>query len=166
MKINEVEVRFPENRDELVERAVSQDETCVSVGGLAEKLRTPPVVDVSPETRYSRIETQAFAKLVELWRRKQQLSIAQLAEKAGLSEAEILEAERGERAPEPRVLYSLSKVLDISYQKLLLLTGHLADPDRALTRAAVCFAARSEPMERLRPVEEEALKEFVRSLAD
>ena len=33
--INEVEMKIPENREDLIRAAVSHDETCISVGGLA-----------------------------------------------------------------------------------------------------------------------------------
>jgi len=36
--INQVELTFPQNRDELISVAVSQNESCVSVGGLVEEL--------------------------------------------------------------------------------------------------------------------------------
>ncbi len=162
--INQVELRFPDNREALIREAVKHDESCVSVGGLAESLgmlETPPVQVAAPA-----IGAKAFAKLVEFWRRQKQLSVEELAARTGLSEAEVLEAEEGDAVPEPRVLHALSTVLKVSYEKLLHLTGHVTDRDQSIESAAVRFAARSESMERLNRQEEQALHEFIRALAD
>jgi len=162
--INQVEIRFPDNRDALIGEAVSCDESCVSVGGLAESLgmlETLPLQVAVPA-----IGAKAFAKLVEFWRRQRQLSVEDLAARAGLSEAEVLDAEEGDAVPEPRVLYALSCVLKVSYEKLLHLTGHVMDRDQSVETAAIRFAARSESMERLNRQEEEALHEFILALGD
>jgi len=162
--INQVEIRFPDNRETLIREAVSHDESCVSVGGLAESLgmlETPPVQVAAPA-----IGAKAFAKLVEFWRRQKQLSVEELAARAGLSEAEVLDAEEGDAVPEPRVLHALSGVLKVSYEKLLHLTGHVMERDQSIESAAIRFAARSESMERLNRQEEQALHEFIRALAD
>ena len=41
-KINQVEIRFPENRESLIEVAIKLDEVCVSVVG--DKMNMPNVV--------------------------------------------------------------------------------------------------------------------------
>lgn len=162
--INQVEIRFPDDRDSLIRAAVSHDESCVSVGGLAETLgmlETPPVQTAAPT-----IGAKAFAKLVQFWRRERQLSVEELAARAGLTEAEVLDAEEGDTVPEPRVLHALSTVLKVSYEKLLHLTGHVTDRDQDIESAAIRFAARSESMQRLNRQEEQALQDFIRALAD
>jgi HTH-type transcriptional regulator, competence development regulator len=156
--INEVQVQLPANRDALIEEAAAIEETCVSVGGLA---RDPGMIDASPESTLGPV---AFARLVEFWRREQRLSVAELAKRTGLQEAEVIDAERGDTVPEPRVLHALSGVLSVSYEKLLHLTGHVAVRDEPLSRAVVRFAARSEPMDQLSQDEEEALHDFIRAL--
>lgn len=162
--INQVEIRFPENRDELIREAVSHEETCVSIGGLAEQLGMlgMPQFPASAPT----VGAKAFATLIEFWRRQKQLSVEALASRSGLTEAEVLEAEEGDSVPEPRVLHALSGVLKVSYEKLLRLTGHVTDRDETVETAAIRFAARSESMERLNRHEEEALHEFIRALAE
>ena len=162
--INKVEIQFPEDRDVLIDEAVRQDETCVSVGGLARNLGMLDMVQFPGST--PSVGAKAFAKLVQFWRREKGLAVEQLASRAGLSEAEVLDAEQGDTVPEPRVLYALSAVLNVSYDKLLLLTGHATDRDEAVESAAVRFAARSESMARLNRQEEEALRDFIRALAD
>lgn len=162
--INQVGIRFPENRDELIREAVSQEEACVSVGGLAENLGMlgVPQVPVGGAT----VGAKALAKLVEFWRREKQLSVEELAARSGLTEEEVLNSEEGDTIPEPRVLYALSTVLSVSYEKLLYLTGHKSNRDKTVQTAAIRFAARSESMERLSQHEEAALHEFIRALAE
>lgn len=66
--INQVEILFPEDREDLIREAVSQEETCVSVGGMAEGLGTLEVrqAPIAAPT----IGSKAFAKLIEFWRRE------------------------------------------------------------------------------------------------
>lgn len=162
--INQVEIRMPEDRDEMIRAATSIDETCVSVGGLADNLGmldTPCIPTAAPS-----VGPKAVARLVEFWRRSKQLSVTQLAEAARLDEAEVYVAEHGESVPEPRVLYALSEVLEVSYEKLLYLTGHATDRNETLQHEAIRFAARSESMDKLSQEEEAALHDFIRALAE
>lgn len=159
--INQVEIRFPENRDELIHEAVSREETCVSVGGLAENLGMLGMPVSAPT-----LGAKVLAKLVEFWRRAKRLSVEELAANSGLTEEEVLNAEEGDTIPEPRVLHALSEVLNVSYEKLLHLAGHKTDRDESVETAAIRFAARSESMERLNQQEEEALHDFIRALAE
>lgn len=162
--INEVKIEYPKDREDLIEAAINECETCVSVGGLAYDLgmvQVPPIPVANPK-----IGAKVFARLVEFWRRKQRMTVFQLAEKTGLEEAEILDAEQGDTVPEPRVLYVLSSALGVSYDKLLHLTGHVQERNEQLNHAAVRFAANSESMEQLSPEEESALQDFIQALAE
>ena len=62
--INQVEILFPEDREDLIREAVSQEETCVSVGGMAGGLEVRQTPIAAPT-----IGSNVFAKLVEFWRR-------------------------------------------------------------------------------------------------
>ena len=162
--INEVDIQMPSNREALIVAAENEREECVSVGGLADNLGMLGI----PEARSSApsVGARAFARLVEFWRREHRLSIEALADRSGLDEAEVLEAEEGDTVPELRVLHALSTTLGLSYDKLLHLTGHKTDRDQTLESAALRFAARSESTERLSKHEEEALHEFIKALGD
>lgn len=160
--INQVNLHFPDDREALIIAAENEREECVSVGGLAGNLGMLGV----PQSRTSApsLGARAFARLVEFWRREHGLSIEALAARAGLDEADVLDAEEGDTVPEPRVLHALSTTLGLPYEKLLHLTGHIANRDQRLETAALRFAARSETTERLSKHEEEALHEFIKAL--
>ena len=162
--INKVKIQYPKDREALIEAATRESDTCVSVGGLADNfgmMQAPPIPVSNPA-----IGPKVFARLVEFWRRKQRLTIKQLAEKTGLDEAEVFDAEQGDTVPELRVLHTLSQALGVSYDKLLHLTGHVQDRNEQLKHAAVRFAANSESMEQLSKEEETALHDFIRELAE
>jgi HTH-type transcriptional regulator, competence development regulator len=116
----------------------------------------------SPEQESSRV---AFGKLVNLWRRKRGLRMDQLAEKARIDLAELVEIERNiDFIPEPRTVYQLSQVLNLSNERLLQLSGNTVERDRTLGQRAVKFAALSESVEKLNKDEQRALEEFVKFL--
>lgn len=151
---------------EWLRRMAKLEDRCssVSVGGLAEKLGmlgSQQLPALPPK-----LEAKALAKLVEFSRRKKRWSVEDLASRSGLTPAEALDAEEGDTLPEPRVLFALSEVLKVSYDKLLRLTGYVTKRDQTVETAAIRFAARSESMERLNSEEEKALHEFIRALAE
>lgn len=160
-RINDVDLSFPDDRKELIAAACGIEETCVSVGGLA---HTFGILD-TPQPPTQTLGARVFPKFLELWRREHQLSAGDLAARATLTEAEVLEAEIGLTAPEPRILYLLSPVLGVSFDKLMRLTGLIHERDEALSSAAVRFAARSEPMQVLTPAEQAAFHDFINALA-
>lgn len=161
--INQVEFRLPDNWDALIKTTAEHPDESVSVGGLAVELgilRSPSPSSASP------LSNKALARAIEFGRREKQWTVEELADKAGLTEAEVLAVETGELAPEPRVLHGLSGALKLSYQKLLDLAGHTAERSDRLSAAALRFAARSESMERLDRHEQEAFHEFLKVLAE
>ena len=152
--------------DAWLRRMADAEEQCpsISVGGMA--------VDVGlhsgahePGALAAVNAATALARLVELWRRQQQLTVEEFAKRSGLTEAEVVGIESGELIPEPRALLQLSQVIPVSYDKLLHVAGHVQQRDERLCSGAVRFAARSEPMEALTRQEEEALRDFVNLLA-
>ncbi len=162
-RINEIEIQIPNDREALVQEAASFEESCVSVGGLADNLGMLGVSHI--RTGSLTLGARAFARLVEFWRRQKQMTVEELARRSGLDEAVIIDAEEGDTVPEPRVLHILSSVLGLSYEKLLHLTGHIEDRDQELETAAIRFAARSESMKQLSQQEELALHEFIKALS-
>lgn len=162
-------LRFPGNRDKLIARAVSADDACVSVGGLAAQLgllregrAAEPISAASPET----LGLQTLARLVQLARREHGLTPDQFASKCGLDLRELLDIEDTRGIPEPRVLHQVSVALGVSYEKLLVLAGHHRLRDEVLEREALRFAASSGPMDKLSKAESQALHDFIRVLHD
>lgn len=172
---NQNPLRLPENRDELIARAIAADDACVSVGGLAAQLG---MLWDAGQTRAARragtghtaaplsLGLQALARLVQLDRRRLRLSSEQFAAQCGLELHELLDVESAQAPPEPRVLYQLSMSLKVSYEKLLTLAGHRQRRDEALERGVLLFAANSGPMDQLSKSESQALQDFIRALND
>lgn len=148
-------------------RMADAEERCpsISAGGLAADFGMPRHIghaSFGPQEASTQV---ALAKLVELWRRQHRLTVEEFAKRANLTEAEIVGIETAEFVPEPRILWQLSKAIRISYDKLMLIAGHVVNRDESLSNAAVRFAARSETMEQLTRQEQEALHEFINLLA-
>jgi len=111
-------------------------------------------------------EGLALAKLVTLRRRQCRLSVEDLARMAQIDLEDVVNIERGEGSRSgPRAVRQVAIVLDLPERRLLELAGLLPATDRHLREAAVRFAARSEPVEDLRPGELAALEEYVKVLA-
>lgn len=162
--INDAEITLPEDRSQLLEAAFKEDDACVSAGGLALRLGlmdSVPLPGPGPA-----VAAFTFARLIEYWRREQQLTVAKLAAAAGLQEEDVLEAERGHAVPGPRVLHGLSEALGVSYQNLLCLTGQVTQAPARLQQAATRFAASSLPMDRLSDEEREHLHDLMAALSE
>jgi transcriptional regulator with XRE-family HTH domain len=145
----------------LLRKAAEENEGVVSVGGLAAELSeaTGPA-----EVRTGR--RMAFARFVELSRRRLRFTVEDLAKKADVDVAELLGIEEGDvENPEPRTVYKLAAVLQIPQESLLELSGLAVPRDERFHEAAIRFAARSERMDALSRDEEAALQEFVKILA-
>ena len=151
---------------EWLKRMADAEEQCpsVAVGGLAVDLG---LIDQAREPMGLAAvnAATAIARLVELWRRQQGLTVEIFAARANLTEAEVVAIESGEIIPEPRVLLRVSEVMAVSYDKLMHVAGHVRVRDERLSYGAVRFAGRSESMAKLTAQEEDALDEFVRLLA-
>jgi transcriptional regulator with XRE-family HTH domain len=147
------------SRDWLLKAADIED-ACrsVSVGGLAVDfgMPAPGVSSIRP----------AFGRLVEFARRDQGLTVEELAERAGVDLAALLEIENDDRAvPEVKAVHRLAQALHLPRAELMELAG-LATPKPEISRAALKFAARSEPTSELTRDEREALEEFVTALTE
>jgi transcriptional regulator with XRE-family HTH domain len=136
----------------------------------AETPITVGATTVGPEGRFSDRGASgplALAKLVELRRRQCRLTAEDLATRADVDLADVVNIERGEGfVPEPRTVHQIAQVLKLPERRLLELAGLTEVRDRRLREATVRFAARSEPIEELRPEELEALEEYVKVLAE
>ncbi len=148
----------------LMKRAAGEENADVSAGffnlGILERnvsQRGKPD-SLSQEQESSRL---AFGKLVKLWRRKKGLRMDQLAEKARIDLAELIEIENNiDFIPEVRTVYQLALVLELPNDRLLQLSGNTVTRDPSLGRKAVKFAALSESVEKLNKDEQRALEEI------
>lgn len=159
-------LQMPSNRDRSIARAIAADDSCVSVGGLAEQLgflppiprATTPVASTHPQG------LAALSKLVQLARREHGMTPERFATRLGLDLSELVAVESACEAPEPRVLHLISTGLKVSYQKLQMLVGYRENRDQTLEHEALRFAASSGPMDKLSKAEARALHEFIRAL--
>src|ERR1051326_5744987 len=155
----------------LIKRAARDDRAEISagffnLGMLGGKIgaREETSLRLSPEQESSRL---AFGRLINLWRRKKGLRMDELADKAKIDLVELIEIERNlDFIPEPRTVFQLAQVLELSNERLLQLSGNTNVRDLSLGQEAVRFAARSESVEKLNKNEQRALEEFVKFLAE
>ena len=152
------------NKEWLLRMADAEDNCELAVGGLAHELGLleQPEQSFAPPTR------GAFARLIELRRREQRLSVEELAEKADVELPELLDIEHGELTspPEVRTVFNLATTLKLPQQRLMQLAGLAEAKDEGFRDAAVRFAARSESIDKLTREEHRALEEFVKFLAE
>lgn len=109
----------------------------------------------------------AFGRLINLLRRRQQLSVEELAEKAGVDAAEVIRIEDDLHfVPDPRTVYQLAGTFGLPQQQLMQVAGLATAQDLKVREAAVRFAARSEPVAKLAREERSALDAFLIDLSD
>jgi len=138
-----------------------EDNSEISVGGLAHEvgLFDGPAAPASAKS--------ALAKLIELRRRERRLTVEQLAARAEVETAELVDIELGRvDAPQLRTVAKLADVLELPAQKLMQLSGSVIPKNARFTEAVVRFAAKSVPVHHLSREEREALDEFVKFLAE
>jgi transcriptional regulator with XRE-family HTH domain len=154
----------------LTKRAERDDKADISAGVfsidmLKSKRRTHKVASINAAADED--PRPAFGKLINLWRRKRGLRMDQLAEKANIDLAELIEIERNiHYTPEPRTVYQLARTLGLSNERMLQLSGNVIARDQTLGQEVVRFAARSESVEKLNKDEQRALEEFVKFLSE
>lgn len=160
MKTKHAPIEFPSNRDDILELAFAEGDSCLSVGGLAKEtglLRT-----ASPA-----VGSRIFGKLIEVARRKSQWSQEELAKAADIDLAEVVNIERDlDFQPQPRTVYQLAQCFGYQPARLLELSGLTTSRTAPLQMAAIQFAARSEPTSQLTPEEREAYEQFVKVLVE
>jgi HTH-type transcriptional regulator, competence development regulator len=138
------------------------DNSELTVGGLAHELGM-----FEGPAAPTPLAKSAFAKLIELRRRERHLTVEQLAARAEVGMAELVGIELGKvDAPELLTVAKLAAVLELPAQKLMQLSGTVMPKNARFAEAVVRFAARSEPVNQLSPEEHDALKEFVKFLAE
>lgn len=133
----------------------------VSAGGLAARLGL-----LAPSRTAEGLIKSAFARFVELSRRKRGWTVEHLAVEADIELVELMAIERGEAVtPEARTVRQLAKVLELRPEPLMELAGLAVGGSDRISKAAVRFAAKAEPVDRLSREEDEALTWFVDQLS-
>jgi len=141
-------------------RMANIEDSCrtISAGGMAADLGM--VAHVAGESQ------KIFGRLIEFARRAKGLTVEQLAERADVDVAEIVDIERHDDSiPSPRTVYQLAQALNLSPGKLTEVAG-LSTARHEVSAAALRFAARSEPTATLSQAEREAFEEFVKVLVE
>lgn len=135
----------------------------VSAGLLA----VDPIFENEFISEVSNDETRfVLQRFIELGRRSMKLSVEQLAERADIDISELLSIETDiHYLPEPRTLYQLAQVFNVSQGKLMELSGLTKPKNVNYLEEAVRYAARSESIEKLNPEEQAALDGLISVLS-
>ena len=149
------------DKDWLRKMAEKEDGCFVSVGGLVESLaereKASNVVPMKP----------AFVRFVQLARRDRRLSVEEFAERVDVDLAELVKIETEEHyKPALRTVHKIAEFLNVPEKKLLALAGLLQMKDPQFQTAALKFAARSAPVEKLSQQEHADLEEIVKLLCE
>lgn len=138
-------------------------------GDLEISAGTVPVQANQPQTTSAQFLSElhiAFGKFVRLMRKRKGLRLEDLAKVTNIDLEELISIELNpQHSPEPRAVYNLALKFEIPHKAMVQLSGLAQVRDQAFTEEAVRFAARSEPLEGLKPEEEEALMHFVTVLS-
>lgn len=107
----------------------------------------------------------ALGVLVRQLRLKEGLSIAQLSERAQVSEDELRQVEHNPHyTARPRLIYQLSEYFNVSLVTLSQMSGTTHAVNRVLYNAAIKYAAHSDDVSGLTSEERAALDTFVAML--
>ena len=94
------------------------------------------------------------------------MSLAELAEKADVDLAELVEITECHAPPTPRTVHCLAALLEVSRVRLMEMSGLMEPRDAALSEALVRFAANSKSTVPLTEQEEAAYQELGKVLAE
>ncbi len=160
-------MKFKITKEWLQKRADRDEKAEVSTGALSfDRFAKEATALCQTQHEHERLAT-AFGKLLRFRRCEMRFSITQLAQKADIDEKELEEAENNVHyTPEPRTVHQLAKALRIPEKKLMQLSGHLVVTDSEFVEQAERFAASAKRVDVLTDDEHQALKEFVKYLAE
>ena len=133
-------IGFPAHRGDFLDWATSEDDSCLSVAGLAIRCGLG-----SLRERPGRNGLRILGQLIEYSRRQLGLSLEELSRRTSVDLGELLAIERDDVTPTPRALYQLAQYLHLPLGKLQELSGLVEPRDDRLNEAALRFAARSSP---------------------
>ena len=122
-------------------------------------------VQMTPADPEAEVIRFAFREIMRALRRRQGLTVDELAEKLDADREELAMIERQEGyQPSPLLLYKLSHFYGIPQRKLTELAGIVPPVEPALREQASRFAAQSESFAKLTSEERRTLDEFVKFL--
>ena len=109
----------------------------------------------------------SFGVLIRQLRRRDSLSIEDLAKKARIDPEDLRQVEHDPHyRAKPRLIHQLASVFDIPERSLMVLSGAMVANDNALEEEAERFAAMSDDMSKLTRDERRLLNDFVKFLSD
>ncbi len=152
----------PMNSEWLRRMADAEDECggAISVGGFAHDLGLLQPAEHNP------LRQTALGKLVEFARRKNGMSLEDLARRADIELADLVAIEQGGVvAIEPRTVCQLCIALELPQAGVMELAGLTQRRGSPLGAAAVRFTAHARGLEKLSSEERRALDDFVKDLA-
>lgn len=111
------------------------------------------------------LEINVLGTVVVQIRRRDRLTVAQLADRVRVDEDEITSIEQDRHfLPEPRTFHQLSTYMKVPALSLMKLTPDAANADDEFHDAAFKFAASSEDLSALSRAERRRLNDFVKFL--
>jgi transcriptional regulator with XRE-family HTH domain len=126
----------------------------------------PPELQDVAEEKVIRLK-EAFGVLIRQLRRRDGLSVDQLARKARVDEHELRQIECDVHyRPRPRTVHQISAVFDLPERAMMMLSGATITHDRSFEEQALRFAAKSSDMSSLNRDELRVLREYVKFLAE
>jgi len=147
----------------LQQKIAEGDDDFINAGGERTELSGNPAAETSSTVSYS--QRKAFAKFVELSRRKKQMSQLELAEKIGVEIDEIIEIEdESANSVEPSTVHALAQEFDVPSKSLMEIAGLTKREDKKIKEASIRFAANSGNKAPLQPEEDHLLETFVNAL--
>lgn len=119
-----------------------------------------------PSERAPEVKSAVLNVLVHQLRRRERLTVQQLADKirVGASEIEAIESDSN-FMPKPRTIHVLAEYMRVPPKALLSLTSEAIQDDPYLTDAALKFAASSSDLSTLTGNERKGLNDFVKFLS-
>ena len=133
------------------------------VGALAAR----PYVEAEALSLRTEETRVAFARFVNMARRKRGLTIEKLAEDADIEIGELMSIEEdAHHEPDLRTVWSLSNIFGVSQTRLMELAGLAVAKDSHWLESAVRYAARSAPIEELTPDEQIAFEGLIAVLSE
>jgi len=150
------------DRKWLQQKIVEGDDGFINAGGMRTELSGNLTAEPLPASHSQR---KAFAKFVELSRRKKQMSQPELAEKIQVDVDEIIEIEdESFVSVEPSTIYALAQEFEIPAKTLMAVAGLTQQENKNIREASIRFAANSGNKSPLQPDEDYLLEIYVNAL--
>ena len=151
------------DKDWFLEKVALENDGFINAGGTRSEMFGGEAFE---SISHHHTQRKAFAKLVELSRRKLNLTQMQLAEKINVDPTIIIEIEDGSvESVETNTVLALAQVFNVPQQALMVLAGLKLERDKRLVDEGIRFIACSQ-VKPLQPEEENALDAYIKILAN